>query len=338
MVNSGGFKMGIEQLSIREIIARLTAKQVWGLVIVIGTLISVPYTVGHYFAALRADVQIAQKDLEIQKLTQQWAYLEPQVALTRYFDLKKQVISVNDRHIPSRSVLIDNQFLARTDLPGLIYRKMTEPEWMKWSGMSPTALCQGKLPDLGPIHVWTGTPSYTLKRSREVVAKHSPEITVQKVMKAKLEDKLLALVKCLSQTAKETEPKSNKELSERLEKFASNIRRIDLVGLIYALIEFNGYVTAALNSDFDWTANVVEKQEGFLYGTVLNAQRNVEISVDGKALPAEVLYKRVQTVVVEVPYSIYLITISVPSITPTVDLAFSGISNQWLTDLRLFSN
>jgi hypothetical protein len=329
--------MKLDRITIGELVTRLPATKFWGLLSAIVVVIGGAFGIGYYFATQRAEVEIARRDFEIQKIKEQWATLEPQLSLKRYFDLKKQVISINEGDIPTRSALIDREFLARTNLPGLTYSKMSESELSKQIG-APIQFCQGKAIDLGPIHVWKGSPLYSIKLDREKFLNNPPTITVRKIPKARLEKRFLELLKCY-QTSKDAEFKISKELGEPLEKFATaNLRRVDLVGLLYAFDEFTGYFRAAFDADYNWKSNIVEKQEGFLYGTVLNTRKNVDIFIDGKPVADKELYTRVQTILVEVMNYIYEIAIFSPSLNPTVDVAFTSTTNQWLTDLRLFTD
>ncbi|HBA41264.1 MAG TPA: hypothetical protein DCZ05_16560 [Deltaproteobacteria bacterium] len=136
-------------------------------------------------------------------------------------------------------------------------------------------------------------------------------------------------------TAKESELKLDNNLAMRLEAFAANLDRVDIAGLLYALTQFQGYLATVLNPDFNWKSNVVQKEEGFVYGNSLNALKNVQILADGKQLATDVIYLRNQTILVETTQSIYSITINVPSPTITVDVGFAEVANRWLSDLRL---
>ena len=105
--------------------------------------------------------------------------------------------------------------------------------------------------------------------------------------------------------------------------------------MLFRSTQFQGYLATVLNPDFNWKSNVVQKEEGFVYGNSLNALKNVQILADGKQLATDVIYLRNQTILVETTQSIYSITINVPSPTITVDVGFAEVANRWLSDLRL---
>lgn len=327
--------MEIERLTLKELCGQITWKQLWTLMTVAAGIISGSYFLGVHFTRVRSEIELAQKEQEIQGLKTQWAYIEPQITLGRYFDLKKQVVSVNSREMPKRSVLIDQQFLARTDMPDLRYYMTSELKYKEELGDTPPGSCLRSFSNLAPIYIWRGARTYKVKiADRRTTLTLFPHIGVQKVFKTTLEKKMQELFRCY-RTAKESELKLDNNLAMRLEAFAANLDRVDIAGLLYALAQFNGYLATVLNPDFNWKSNVVQKEEGFVYGNSLNALKNVQILADGKQLATDVIYLRNQTILVETTQSIYSITINVPSPTITVDVGFAEVANRWLSDLRL---
>lgn len=123
--------MDLGRLTLRELLGQLRWTQLWTLATVAVSLVSGAFFLGAYITGLRSEIELAQKEQEIQYVKTQWAYIEPQISLGRYFDLKKHVISVNSTDIPKRAVLLDQQFLAPTNINGLTYYKTSETEFRK---------------------------------------------------------------------------------------------------------------------------------------------------------------------------------------------------------------
>jgi len=284
--------MNVEKLTIRQLITRSTPKAFTGAISTIIAAFVAVFGAGYYFAGQLAEIEIKRKDLEIQSFKDKWATIEPQIALERYFDFRKQVISIYNKNIPSQSVLIDGQFLARKDLPGLTYQKMTAIEWQKQIGKTMLSACESKVSDLGPIHIWRGSTIFQVKKPHGFKQDFVGQIAIQKTLKTRLESRMVEFIKCFQ--TKESELQIGKEVGEQLENFAKNLRRVDLVGFLHAQNELSGYLVAALDPNYEWKSYVVEKQEGYLYSIVVKGQNNIEMLIDNTPTDANKIYERIQ--------------------------------------------
>jgi len=328
--------MDIEKLTVRGLLARLTWKQLGVLLSLLGTLMSGSYYLGSKLEALRYEIKLQEKAQLLQFHKTQWSNIEPHLSLGKYFDLRKNVVSIHTTDIPKQSVPIDQQFLAPLDIPGLRYYKTTLRDYIKQTTGEDVSICAAKMSDLAPVHIWKGSEDYKITHPR-LNYTLAPHALVQKLSKARLQNKLVALLQCyLTDPNSEIKVRLDKSVEARLRQVVSDLDRLDLVSLTYAIRQFSLLLMTAVEPDFNWQSSLVQKEEGVFYAGNLFTYSNVKVFAVDRDLQAPLFYVRDQTILVDVPHSIYIIAIIVPSAKVTLDVDFAELSNRWLSGLRLF--
>jgi hypothetical protein len=313
-----GTCVNIEKLTLKQLVSRLTPNQLKAVIsTALGTLIGA-FLLGVYLAGIRSEGQINEKERLLQNLRAQWASLEPRLQMEKFFDIEKNIISVDSRDIPPESELINKEFISSKNIPGLTYSQLTLNELQSLFRTHP-APCDKVMNDLAPIHLWSAvTPVYGFSHS---VRQLSPTIWVQKISRARLETKLVELFDCW---------RTN-------EKSAKRIDRLDIIGVYYHLNQFKTLMDTLFNPAFEWTSNQVQKNRQTLVGSNLFTLKNVEVT-SNNSTPVEMpeFYLREQVIIVQVPRHIYHISMVSPSVQIMRDVKFDELTNQWLAVSRLF--
>ena len=330
-----GTVVQLDNITIDQVWRQLTWKNLSAILFAITSIAVLIFWAGYYYAETGYKPVVAEKERQIQNYSAKWASIEPHLYMNRFFDIEKHVVSIHSNDIPATSDLINGDFVAPTNVPGLTYGKMKYNDYRSLFGLKLSSGCESVMTELAPLHVWRTSRALKLKKDGEETTSFA-HIVFQKISKPRLQNKLLELSRCWHENEK-----SNVRITEsgykRLGEVARNINQLDIVGLYYAFLQISYLYRAVFDSNFEWTVTNVQKQKQVLHAGNFFTFKKVRVMEDsGAERSSDAFYMREQIIMVEVPQYIYFIQITVPSLQVTRDLKFDELSNQWLSGLRMF--
>ena len=328
--------MNIEELTLKDMLKLLTLKQLFVVFTLLSSLLGAVYFFCTKLIESEYEIQLLEKQKELLEKQKQldiydikWSGIKPYLSKDGFkYAIDGHLKHQNDRNFPKDSEEIDNEFVVGKKILGLSYSKTNRLQHEKEISFSKNYHCFNRLSNLAPLHIWKGDKVYELNEN-PLYKKIFPYISVQKILKNRLSNKLLSFFECL--TPKISSKRNDHRIIDRLVRITSDMHRRDLIGLYLSVRQLYHLTLTLAHPEVIWKATDVQLIGEYLISRSIYTHKNVKLTIDNESEISPEFYIRSDFILVNASQYIYFIEIISPSTKLTGDTAFLSLVNEWLT-------
>jgi hypothetical protein len=229
----------LEKVSLKDLLSAITVTQAITLLTVFSGFCFFIFSIGEHWGKINEKetktTLIEDQKRIINEQDNKWSKLEPHLALKSQFDLRKNVIHTYSRDIPKNTRFLQNEIYADTEIEELKYKY--EEHTSYFSDMFDLQICGEHLDNLAKSHTWYSDKTYNFDPSFELSDTIIPAISLQKINKHRLGNKIVKYFECLLDNASKN--LNNHPLKTGgFERLATESRGTGRIALLFMLTIF----------------------------------------------------------------------------------------------------